>query len=30
MQGRTPALGFPQADADLFAVAGWIEDALRG
>ena len=23
-------LGFPQGDADLFAVAGWIEDALRG
>ncbi len=23
-------LGFPQADADVFAVAGWIEDALRG
>jgi Asp-tRNA(Asn)/Glu-tRNA(Gln) amidotransferase A subunit family amidase len=23
-------LGFPQADADLFAVAGWIEEALRG
>ncbi len=22
-------LGFPQADADTFAVAGWIEDALR-
>jgi Asp-tRNA(Asn)/Glu-tRNA(Gln) amidotransferase A subunit family amidase len=22
-------LGFPQADADIFAVAGWIEDALR-
>jgi Asp-tRNA(Asn)/Glu-tRNA(Gln) amidotransferase A subunit family amidase len=23
-------LGFPQGDADVFAVAGWIEDALRG
>src|SRR5207344_248254 len=23
-------LGFPQGDADLFAVAKWIEDALRG
>ena len=23
-------LGFPQADADLFALAGWIEGALRG
>jgi Asp-tRNA(Asn)/Glu-tRNA(Gln) amidotransferase A subunit family amidase len=23
-------LGFPQGDADLLAVAGWIEDALRG
>jgi hypothetical protein len=23
-------LGFPQGDADLFGVAGWIEDALHG
>jgi Asp-tRNA(Asn)/Glu-tRNA(Gln) amidotransferase A subunit family amidase len=23
-------LGFPQGDADVFAVAGWIDDALRG
>lgn len=23
-------LGFPRGDADVFAVAGWIEDALRG
>ena len=23
-------LGFPQSDADVFAVAGWIEDALHG
>jgi Asp-tRNA(Asn)/Glu-tRNA(Gln) amidotransferase A subunit family amidase len=23
-------LGFPQGDAELFAVAGWIEDTLRG
>jgi Asp-tRNA(Asn)/Glu-tRNA(Gln) amidotransferase A subunit family amidase len=23
-------LGFPQGDADVFAVAGWIEDVLRG
>ena len=23
-------LGFPQGDADVFAVARWIEDALRG
>ena len=22
-------LGFPQGDADMFAVAGWIEDALH-
>jgi Asp-tRNA(Asn)/Glu-tRNA(Gln) amidotransferase A subunit family amidase len=23
-------LGFPQGDTSVFAVAGWIEDALRG
>jgi Asp-tRNA(Asn)/Glu-tRNA(Gln) amidotransferase A subunit family amidase len=23
-------LGFPQGDASVFAVSGWIEDALRG
>jgi Asp-tRNA(Asn)/Glu-tRNA(Gln) amidotransferase A subunit family amidase len=23
-------LGFPQGDASVFTVAGWIEDALRG
>ena len=27
---RLQVLGFPQGDADVFAVAGWIDDALRG